>query len=90
MDGRNAAAWARLANVAIHVVAGMPGRTIGEVCDTIARAEGLTAGCAFSLLRHLGSRRRLLVDVDLRRPMLGDGVERFALSGSALLVEAAA
>lgn len=84
--GLDAATWVRLADVAMNVVADMPGRTIGEVCKTIAQAEAVTPGIAFSVLRHLGSRRRLAVDVNLRRPMLSDPIERFALSGSALLM----
>lgn len=90
VDGRDAQSWERIADVAMHVVSAMQGRTIGEVCSTIARAEGITPGVAFSVLRHLGSRRRLLVDVDVRRPMLSDSIERFALPSSVSLLGAVA
>lgn len=90
VQGYDAARWARIAEVAMHIVASMQGRSIGEVCSAIAAAEGITPGTALSTLRHLGARKRLLIDVELPRPLLRDPIERFALPASAALAGVAA
>ncbi|THG40693.1 TnsA endonuclease N-terminal domain-containing protein [Sphingomonas olei] len=90
VNGYDAARWRRTAELAMHIVSSMQGRSVGEVCAAIAAAEGVTAGTAFSVLRHLGARKRLLVDVDLPRPLLRDPIERFALPTSAAAAGTAA
>lgn len=79
VEGFSAARWSSIADAAMRIVAGTPNGTIGEVCHAIALVEGITPGMGFSVLRHLASRRRLLIDVDLARPMLRDPIGRFAL-----------
>ncbi len=79
VDGRSAEFWSNLADLAMDTAASMQDRTVGEVCKAIAKRADITPGLAFSMLRHLGSRRRLLVDIDMERPKLGDSMGRFAM-----------
>lgn len=83
VEGRPAEFWANLANLAMEVVGSMQDRTVGEVCKVIARRGNISPGLAFSVLRHLGARRRLVVDIELGLPKLSDPISRFALSAAA-------